>query len=175
MKVRDYSLVLSQFACASYIVLTTRWSIKELGHLGVREIVALAGWLFVISGSVLAIWAWFAMGLSRIRISPQPASDIQLVVRPPYKWIRHPMYSGLIVACCGLLLVHCDLWRLLTLLLLITTLFCKARVEEQLLVEKIPAYKGYLASSGRFLPVFVERLLVRPRRKLQETSVRDGQ
>lgn len=160
MKVRDYSLVLSQFACASYIVLTTRWSVKEIDSLGARECIALAGWLLVILGTFLAIWAWFAMGLSRIRISPQPASDIQLVLRPPYKWIRHPMYSGLMLACCGLLMVHSDLWRLLVLLLLIATLYCKAIVEERLLVKKIPAYKDYIAGSGRFLPAFVEQFLM---------------
>jgi protein-S-isoprenylcysteine O-methyltransferase Ste14 len=131
------------------LVLSTRF-VGEGTNGAVVNAIRLLGILGVVTGAALAIWAWFAMGLRRLRVSPQPAANIELVIRPPYKWIRHPMYSGLMIACSGLVLIDPSVWRIIGLLMLVVTLYLKATLEEKLLTKRIPAYAEYMTGTGRF-------------------------
>src|SRR5690606_18597367 len=111
----------------------------------------IAIWILIVVGSTLAVWAWLAMGLSRLRILPAPDRNATLVVCGPYAWICHPMYTGLMLFCGGLLLHDPRVWRLLLYLGLVIVLMIKARYEEKLLARDLPGYADYRRRTGAFL------------------------
>ena len=139
-------LVLLQFAIAAAIVLGTAWT-DQLSFLRFL----LAGILLVV-GSGLAVWAWLVMGWRRLRIMPHPASDAQLLQQGPYRWIRHPMYAGLLIAAAGCVGWDADLFRGVLWLGLALVLVAKSKIEEELLCEKFADYPLYRAKSWRFFP-----------------------
>ncbi len=139
-------LVCLQFALAAAIVLGTAWTDSPS-----LVSMLLAGVLWVV-GSGTAMWAWWVMGLRRLRVMPHPAKETQLLQHGPYRWIRHPMYAGLLVAALGCVtwdasLVRGGLWLGLGLVLV-----AKTGVEEKLLCERFTEYPLYRTHSWRFLP-----------------------
>jgi protein-S-isoprenylcysteine O-methyltransferase Ste14 len=79
--------------------------------------------------------------------------DIHQVVQTgPYRWVRHPAYSGMFVAHLGLVLVFFN-WLSLVLLLaaLLPALVIRIFVEECALA-KLPGYVEFCAGRARILP-----------------------
>lgn len=134
------TLVVLQFGLAAAIVLSTTMPPSGI-----------AVWMLIISGGTLAVWAWLTMGRG-LRILPAPDGKATLVDRGPYAWIRHPMYTGLMLFCGGLLLHDSRPGRLLLYLVLVIVLVIKGRYEERLLVRDLPGYAEYRRRTGGFLP-----------------------
>ncbi len=139
-------LVAGQFLLAATIVLTTTWQ-KIPSTINVTAAICLLA-----VGSGLAVWAWLEMGLRRLRIMPQPAQTAKLLSRGPYRYVRHPMYAGLLVATAGCLCWSCGTQRFLFWTLLFSVLEAKSRLEEQLLLTKFADYSAYRQRTWRFLP-----------------------
>ena len=140
------SLVVAQFVLAAALVLTTSWShVPQSWRLGVA-----VGLLSI--GSLIAVWAWLVMGLLRLRVMPHPAESAQLLRSGPYGLIRHPMYSGLLLASLGCLAWDFHWWRLALWCGLWAVLETKSRIEEVLLLQKFTEYGAYRQVTGRFLP-----------------------
>ncbi len=140
------ALVIAQFVLAAAIVLSTAWRSPPQPALLLIGIVALA------AGCSLAIWAWFVMGWRRLRIMPQPAESSQLLRSGPYRFIRHPMYTGVLVAAAGCVLWDFDIYRLLMWCSLAAVLEAKSQIEERLLDKKFSDYAEYRWHTWRFLP-----------------------
>lgn len=134
-------LVVSQITCAAAIVLGTKFALRDLWVL-----------VLMLPGIGLAIWAFLAMGLGKVRIMPDVTSGTQLVTKPPYRWIRHPMYTGLILLAVSLVLADPRPWRIVLLGILAITLELKARTEERLLSAHFPDYTAYRRESWKFIP-----------------------
>ena len=135
------SLAMAQFILAASLFLST--SMPPAG---------IVTWCLLSAGAGVAVWAWFTMGLLKIRVTPAPGRGAVLVDRGPYAVIRHPMYSGLLVACGGLLLHDFRLWRLLVWVALATVLAVKAAVEERILLRDLPGYDAYRERTSAFFP-----------------------
>ncbi|CAN0579653.1 unnamed protein product, partial [Laminaria digitata] len=67
-------------------------------------------------------------------------------------YVRHPLYTALIIACIGMLLI----WpRFLVLFSTVTVIFAYvalARAEERMCLHQYPGYGDYMARTGMFLP-----------------------
>ncbi len=74
------------------------------------------------------------------------------MTRGPYRVIRHPMYTSLLLGGAALLIMHFSMERLLILLLLATVLIVKLNFEERLLCEKFPGYREYMRRTSRLFP-----------------------
>jgi protein-S-isoprenylcysteine O-methyltransferase Ste14 len=108
--------------------------------------------LLVIAGLSLAVWARRHLGefwSGRVTLKV----DHQLIQSGPYARIRHPIYSGLLLATAGTVL-FLGQWRaLLGLGLALAGLWQKARREEALLVAQFGhPYEEYLRRTGVFVP-----------------------
>ena len=109
------------------------------------------GVVLVVAGAALATWAARALGGS-LTCYPKPRERGTLVETGPYRFSRHPIYSGGIYffvgwglwtspVAFGLALALAVLWGL------------KARVEERLLSERYPGYDDYRRRTAwRLLP-----------------------
>jgi protein-S-isoprenylcysteine O-methyltransferase Ste14 len=83
---------------------------------------------------------------------PEVNVDSQLVTSGPFRRIRHPMYSGLILFIGGFVLTPFGVWKLVVWCLLICTLRLKAGYEESLLLKQFPGYEKYREETRRFIP-----------------------
>lgn len=83
---------------------------------------------------------------------PTPKADGKLIQTGLYKYIRHPIYTGILVCCIGYTVYSSSLYRLIIVALLFLLFSIKVRYEEEKLTLKFPRYKNYMKTSGRFFP-----------------------
>ena len=105
-------------------------------------------------GIGLAVWARYVLGRNWSAAVALKHSH-ELIRAGPYACIRHPIYSGVILALLGTALVLGE-WRgLLAVAVLALSWFVKARKEEALLsIEFGPAFEEHRSRTGMFLPRF---------------------
>jgi protein-S-isoprenylcysteine O-methyltransferase Ste14 len=111
------------------------------------------GALSVIGGALVAVSAARALGAS-LTPYPRPADDADVVAAGPYRYVRHPIYSGGILFFGGLSLVLSPLALGVTAALVLTWAL-KARVEERFLVARFATYAEYCARTPYRLVPFV--------------------
>ena len=105
-----------------------------------------------IAGGMLGIWAIAAMGIRNANVSPLVKQDAQLITDGPYAFIRHPMYSAVLLAIWPLIADHCSPLRLAAGLILTADLGVKMLYEESLLKERFAGYEAYMKKTKRLIP-----------------------
>ena len=108
--------------------------------------------LLAISSMVLFVWTLVHNRLGNFNIRPTPKSWGVLITTGPYRLIRHPMYTSVLLGGASLALMADPLpgWSAWTALALV--LFVKSIVEERWLNEVHPGYSSYRRASKRFIP-----------------------
>ena len=103
-------------------------------------------------GLGFAVWARVHIGRNWGTPMTQK-DDPELVTSGPYHLVRHPIYSGILVAGVGTAVGLNWLWLIVVLLAGIYFLY-SATVEERYLTEQFPdAYPGYKRSTKMLLPL----------------------
>jgi protein-S-isoprenylcysteine O-methyltransferase Ste14 len=83
---------------------------------------------------------------------PRPLRGAALIETGLYGRVRHPIYSGLLVAAAGWSLATASPWAAAASVVLFGVLDAKARREEAWLVELHPGYAAYRTRTKRFIP-----------------------
>jgi protein-S-isoprenylcysteine O-methyltransferase Ste14 len=98
-------------------------------------VVALAGTIITLSGLGFAVWARVHLGTNW---SSQPAIkvDHSLIMTGPYRIVRHPIYTGLLVGFAGTALVIGEIWAVLAIFILLAVFYVKIWMEEKFLLEE---------------------------------------
>ncbi|MEE9320429.1 MAG: isoprenylcysteine carboxylmethyltransferase family protein [Granulosicoccus sp.] len=138
-------LVTAQFVLIALIA-------SPLDGLRLTSIVSATGWVIIVAAMLLAFSAVVAMRIRNLSVLPEPVRNGELVERGPYKTIRHPMYSSVLLGCGGLTLIHGEWINGAWLLLLVVVLLLKINREESLLAETYPDYRAYIGRSRRLIP-----------------------
>lgn len=138
---RSYVLVGVQFACIVAILVSGPW-------------VARNGWFFALelSGILLMTWAAFTMKLTNVNVFPEVRAGSRLVTNGPYRWIRHPMYTALLLIVLALVCESFSYWRGVCWLVLSADLIIKLSREEALLREIFDDYEAYRLRTWRLVP-----------------------
>jgi protein-S-isoprenylcysteine O-methyltransferase Ste14 len=117
-----------------------------------RFAVPVSAWLLAMIAVALALWTLRHNRLGNFSIHPKPKGSGVLVTTGPYRWIRHPMYSSVLLGAAALALLSNPLagstaWTALAIVLLL-----KSRLEETWLQQRHASYAAYMQHSKRFLP-----------------------
>lgn len=131
--------VVVQFTCIAYLIVDGPFR-ADTPALIVLQLV----------GFALGGWAVFAM--RRFNVAPDPLANAELATSGPYRWIRHPMYSALLLIALAAVLSRPTLIRLVVLGVLLINQLVKLRHEEMLLQEKFRGYGEYMSRTKRLLP-----------------------
>ncbi len=109
------------------------------------------GLILFVSGLGLAVWARIYLG--RNWGMPMTEKDEpELVTSGPYTFVRHPIYSGLLLALLGTALATNIYW-LIALLVVGGYFIYSATVEERILTSTFPAaYPDYRARTKMLIP-----------------------
>lgn len=112
-----------------------------------------AAWIAMVAGSAVGVWSVTANRPGNFNIRPTPHERGALVMSGPYRWIRHPMYSALMLLGLACVLAARDSWLSMAMLAGLTgVLVTKALLEEHWMTLRHPAYEAYRARTWRFVP-----------------------
>ncbi len=106
------------------------------------------GWLLIVVGTIPIIWALLLLGWRSFR----PTRQDTLVSEGIYKFIRHPIYSGVIIYFIGFILLRPTPTVIIACALGWGYIFIQARLEELDLVQRLPSYRQYMEQVPRFFP-----------------------
>ncbi len=121
-----------------------RWLTGQMPPIGTMLVIAAA--------MLLGGWAMLAMRLDNFSVMPTPRAGGELVTRGPYRWIRHPMYTSVLLAGIGLVFDEPSLLPWIAWLLLVVDLVIKMRLEEHLLASRHAGYASYRQATYRLIP-----------------------
>jgi protein-S-isoprenylcysteine O-methyltransferase Ste14 len=106
----------------------------------------------LVAAVVVGVAALAANRPGNFNIRPLPKAHGELVTRGPYRWIRHPMYTALLLGGGGAALWSGAWIDAASWVVLLVVLAVKASVEERALIERFAGYAAYRARTSRFLP-----------------------
>lgn len=136
-----YILVAIQFAGIFYFAITGNIYPHSIFVFGV-ELLSL----------ILVIWAILAMKLHTVTVFPSVRKGAQLCTSGPYRIIRHPMYTSVLLLLLGMLLNNYSTSGLIVFLIVLVDLIVKMNVEEKILVAHYADYKDYMIGTKRIFP-----------------------
>ena len=138
---RSYAYVGVQFVCLALIIMTGPW-------------LATSPEFFVLEllGIFCGFWALLTMKLRNLSALPEIKPNSSLQTGGPYQWIRHPMYSALLLVMLVLVLEEFTYWRGVVWLVLSLDLVLKLQYEEELLANEFPEYRGYQSKTSKLIP-----------------------
>ncbi len=115
------------------------------------EISAVAGVILFLTGGLLFAAGVFRLGPNLTPV-PFPKAEATLVETGPYGLVRHPMYSGAVLAALGWAMwVHG--WLTIAYALALFLFFdVKSRREEKWLTEKFSSYSSYQRRVRKLIP-----------------------
>jgi protein-S-isoprenylcysteine O-methyltransferase Ste14 len=102
-------------------------------------------------GIALVVWAVLVFGRG-VTPSPLPSNKAQLRTRGPYRWIRHPMYTGVILLMAGSAIGRRNWIAVVLWAVLVVFFLAKMRWEERRLVETYPGYDSYREAVPALMP-----------------------
>jgi protein-S-isoprenylcysteine O-methyltransferase Ste14 len=117
----------------------------------VERIARIVGLFVLVAGLVV-----FGLGVVTLGSSlsplPAPLASAELVHRGIYRFIRHPIYAGLVLAALGGAIYTVSPLALALTLVLAVVLDLKSRREEVWLRKRFAGYAAYAARTKRFVP-----------------------
>lgn len=140
----DVILVAAQFGLL--IAIFARPSTGLITH---AQLASVVGPVLFVCGAVVGILG--IIGLRRsLNIFPTPVSHADLVQSGVYKFIRHPMYTGLMLVALSCTLDRLSVFGIILFLSFVIVLFAKSSYEERLLLSAFKNYESYRQKTGRF-------------------------
>ncbi len=110
-----------------------------------------AGVLLVVAGLGYSVWARVHLGRNW-SANVVVKQDHALIRSGPYRHLRHPIYSGLLLAFLGMALAYGE-WRgLVALGLVLAAFVLKSRREEAFMRETFPEYAAYQRETRALIP-----------------------
>jgi len=134
---------------AVLIALRLTWAAIPVGRIALFVV----GIVFMALGIGLRAWAVIALGRN-FTVYVQVRDQQPVVERGPYRLLRHPSYTGLLLVCLGIGLALGN-WLALIIVVVVPTavIVFRIRVEERALLAGIgEPYRRFMATRKRLIP-----------------------
>ena len=109
------------------------------------------GQILFYSGIVIAIWAAILLGPNLTPL-PKPKPSGEFIQSGLYRFVRHPIYFGVILVCFGWAGIVQTLYTLVLAIILLIFFDLKSRQEEIWLTEKFSEYDVYKQNTKKLIP-----------------------
>jgi protein-S-isoprenylcysteine O-methyltransferase Ste14 len=119
-----------------------------------HNVLMLLGVIVTIFGLLFAVWARLTLG-SNWSGTVTIKNDHQLIRRGPYRWIRHPIYTGMLTALLATAIAQGLVSGLIGFAFVFLALYRKAKREESFLSQEFgEGFDEHRQHTGMFLPRF---------------------
>lgn len=117
-----------------------------------RTAVFIAGLALMPAGMALRWYSIRVLGTSfTCEVSTRPGQ--QVIDSGPYRWVRHPSYTGGLLTVLGVLVCCCNFASLAALIVVVAGYANRISVEESVLERDLgPAYRDYMRRTKRLIP-----------------------
>jgi protein-S-isoprenylcysteine O-methyltransferase Ste14 len=134
-----------QFGALAFQLLLTKLAL---------EMVAPPDWALgsIVAGVALGVWALLANRPGNFNLRPEPREGGVLITHGPYRWIRHPMYLGLLLVSAGLGGIIDSFHGWMLSLTLLGALLIKASFEDRWMALTHPDWAAYQSRTRGFIP-----------------------
>ncbi len=109
------------------------------------------GWILSIVGVGIALAASLRLGAA-LTPTPVPTGRGELMTHGMYRYVRHPIYTGVLAIVVGIVIRSGSITTAIIGLVLIVFFSVKSRWEEQQLREHYEGYEDYSSVTPRFVP-----------------------
>lgn len=123
------------------------WDVT-LYHAGILQFVALP---LAVGGIGIVLVALIQLK-TNLTAFPTPKANGTLIQVGLYKYMRHPIYGGIILSTMGIGLFTGSLWQLSIGVILWILFYFKSSYEERLLSNTYVDYSNYKLTTSRFFP-----------------------
>jgi protein-S-isoprenylcysteine O-methyltransferase Ste14 len=120
-----------------------------------RTTLFILGLVLMLAGMALRWYSIRVLGTSfTCEVSTRPGQEV--IESGPYRWVRHPSYTGGLVTVLGVL-VSCVNWASFAALLVVLAGYAyRIRIEERALSRDLgPPYREYMRRTKRLIPFLV--------------------
>ena len=146
-----WSFLLIQIAEALALIAGLALRYFRIGATG--ALVQYVGLIIMVAGSLFRSWAMLSLGRYFARVV-EIESGHRLITGGPYRYVRHPAYTGMVMIFLGALL-GIGTWAgalVGTTIIGVATLY-RIDVEERVLVQQFgEEYRAFMKARGRLLP-----------------------
>jgi protein-S-isoprenylcysteine O-methyltransferase Ste14 len=141
MSSKSAILIFLQFACFAYFIFYEDLLVNN-------TLITIQ-----IIGFTLSIWAIIIMRIGNFNVQPEVKINAIFITKGPYKLIRNPMYSGLILFFSANIISDFSFFSLAVFIILIVVFLTKIAMEEDFLNDKFGAqYVKYKKITYRLVP-----------------------
>ena len=141
MSTKSVILIFLQFACFAYFIFNENLLVNN-------TLIAIQ-----IIGFILSIWAIFIMRIGNFNVQPEVKINAVFITSGPYKLIRNPMYTGLLLFFSANIIANFSFFSLAVFMILISVFLTKISMEEGFLSQKFGLqYEKYKKGTYRLLP-----------------------
>jgi protein-S-isoprenylcysteine O-methyltransferase Ste14 len=109
-------------------------------------------WVLPLVATGTGLWIFMHNKLGNFNVIPEIREKAKLIVTGPYRYVRHPMYSSLILFMLGIVLWHFTWINVGALSIMIVAVALKAFKEESLWVGYHDDYASYQKRTKMILP-----------------------
>ncbi len=137
---RSIPLVIAQFTCIGALALGGSWQLPWWA------------WMLFALGFLILAWAAVSLGGHNLTVMPDPRATNALSVQGIYRFVRHPMYTAVLLCGAALAFGAPSAIRWSTLMVCLVVLILKIKHEEALLTQRHPDYPQRMLGVKRLLP-----------------------
>jgi len=145
---RDWVYVILQF----FLFATYLFDLDFI-QLSLPEIFKFIMYPIMILGVFIIVISFFQLG-SNLSPFPSPLKHSTLITSGLFKFMRHPIYTGILLIVFSIAIYKASEYKFLISVLLLILFHFKTKYEESKLLSKFPNYKEYRQVTGKFFPKF---------------------
>ena len=133
------------------LMLFAGYVFEWLPRVKVPAAVTVSGMALAVLGLAIAVFSVIHLNRS-LTVFPTPKKGAELIESGLYRWVRHPIYTGIILLVFGYAAGTGSVHKPIIALCLLLLFYLKSTYEEKQLLKQYPTYADYSRRTGRFFP-----------------------